>query len=649
MRKAFLLLPFLLPVLCFAADTAPDWVRELSTRAIPAVPPETRTVTLLDEEHITVQQAGSANRQIRHAVRIVSRSGQDQSAAIPYIQKSTKIKDFRAWLISPSGSVKAYGKEAIVDRGVKQDFELYDELRVRFIESSGAEVGSTFAWTANYDDAELAPVEDFAFQESQPALIARLILTVPAGWQAKGVVFNHAPIEPSVEGSTYTWEMRDLPLIKKEPGSPNLDSLAPWIGVNYYPGAADGSVRAVRNWTDVSVLISSLADSQAQPDDALIAKTHELTAGASGPYEQIRQIGRYVQNIKYVEIATNLAHGGGMQPHPAAQVFAKQYGDCKDKANLMKTMLKVAGIDSYLVIIYSGDRDHVRPQWASPFQFNHAVIAIKVPDEVKSPAVLVHPVLGRLLIFDPTDSETPAGDLPEYEQGSYALLVAGNKGDIAQMPVAPPETNRADVKIEAAVAADGSLEASLADQCHGQSAARWRSIHANYDGAEFQKIIESWLSRSVKGMTLTKMDATDAFDQEQFAMRFDFKAQRYAQIMQRRLLVLLPGIVEQYERFPLQQEARVHPVVLDSRCYHKQVHLKLPPNFKVDEMPDPAALKSDFGKFTSTYKLDGQDLLYTEELDVNAAIIPAERYAEARRFFEAVAGAEQAPMVLLKN
>lgn len=639
----------LLPALAIAGDVAPDWVRELSTRALPAYPAETHSVTLLDEERMTVQGSGSVNRQIRRAVRVVGHAGQDQAAYIRYIRKSTKIKELKAWLIGPGGSVKTFGKESIVDRGIKQDFELYDELRVRTIETMGAEIGSTFAWTADYDDSELATVEEFAFQESQPALVSRLVLTLPPGWQAKGTTFNHAPIEPSIDGSTYRWEMKDLPLVKKEPGSPKLDSLVPWIGVSYYPPATDTNSKAIRSWKDVSLWASSYSDAQAQANDAMTAKVHELTRGSTTPYARIQKIGHYVQNIKYVEIATNLAHGGGFQPHLATEVFAKQYGDCKDKANLMKAMLRVAGIDSYLITIFSGDRDHVRPEWASPYQFNHAIIAIKVGDDVAGAAVLVHPVLGRLLIFDPTDSETPVGDMPWYEQGSYALLVAGSKGDIAQMPVAPPETNRADVNIQATIGPDGSIEASMADQYHGQTAAKWRSIHAHYEQTEFQKVIEGWLSRNVKGMTLTKMDSTDGFDEEQFAMHFDFKSARYGQLMQQRLLVFLPGIVEQYERFPLQQEKRVHPVVLEARCYHKQVHLKLPASFKVDETPDPASLKTDFGTFSSSYKLDGSELLYTEELDVNAAIIPAERYAEARKFFESVAGAEQSPMVLMKD
>ena len=47
--------------------------------------------------------------------------------------------------------------------------------------------------------------------------------------------------------------------------------------------------------------------------------------------------------------------------------------------------------------------------------------------------------------------------------------------------------------------------------------------------------------------------------------------------------------------------------------------------------------------------MDNGELLFTEELDVSATTIPADRYAEVKNFFEEVAGAEQAPLVLVRN
>ena len=77
------------------------------------------------------------------------------------------------------------------------------------------------------------------------------------------------------------------------------------------------------------------------------------------------------------------------------------------------------------------------------------------------PTAIATPV-GRLLIFDPTDYLTPMGDLPSYEQGSYALLCAGAKGDLLQMPVISPEANLMTETVHASLDEAGKLTASVA-------------------------------------------------------------------------------------------------------------------------------------------------------------------------------------------
>src|SRR5919202_1263755 len=113
------------------------------------------------------------------------------------------------------------------------------------------------------------------------------------------------------------------------------------------------------------------------------------------------------QKVQYIAIQTGLGQGGGYRPHASTEVFAKSYGDCEDKANLMRAMLKADGIQSYLVAIYAGDPSYVREEWASPGQFNHCIIAVRVSDETQAPTIVQHPKLGRLLIFDATDDDTP--------------------------------------------------------------------------------------------------------------------------------------------------------------------------------------------------------------------------------------------------
>ena len=56
------------------------------------------------------------------------------------------------------------------------------------------------------------------------------------------------------------------------------------------------------------------------------------------------------REIRYVGLELGI---GGYQPHPAPQIFAHRYGDCKDKATLVSAMLSEIGVESYYVVINS--------------------------------------------------------------------------------------------------------------------------------------------------------------------------------------------------------------------------------------------------------------------------------------------------------
>lgn len=627
-------------------EPPPDWAREAATRALPTYPPQAETATLMDERRVNVSADGSTTSEVREAIKILTPEGRGAAAAyFPYYPKVTRIRGFKAWLITADGQSKTFGKNEIADIAAKAGYELYSDVRAQSVRAENATPGTTFAWSAEVEDQPLYPHIAWYFQHRDPVVLSRLVVTLPSGWEAKAVTFNHDPIEATVDGNTYTWQLTDLPHIKRESASPHMDSLAPWIGVTYYQTS---NASAQRDWKAISIDQTRRDEPQAAASAELAAQVKQLTAGQTNLLVQIRAMGRFVQNIKYVEIATDLAHGGGYLPHPAADVLDKRYGDCKDKANLMRTMLRQIGVQSYMVALYYGDRDHVHPEWASAQQFNHMILAISVPESISLPSTMEHPTLGKLLLFDATDPYTPVGLLPEPEQGSWGLLLAGEKGGAVQLPVAPPDTNRTDVAVEGTLSQNGALSATLLMKQHAAAAWRLRLLKERQE-ARFDDVMRAWLQRNVKELDSDKMDATDSFDSGEMDLHFDFTAPRYAQVMQGRMLVFRPSIVEPIFGFPLQTEKRKSPLVVNGESYHKEVHVKLPAEFKVDEIPEAAAFTASFGKYSASCQMKGDEVVFTEDLQVTATTIPAERYNEAREFYGKIVGAERAPLVLVKD
>lgn len=205
------------------------------------------------------------------------------------------------------------------------------------------------------------------------------------------------------------------------------------------------------------------------------------------------------------------------------------------------------------------------------------------------------------------------------------------------------------VEVIATLADTGALDVTVAIAGRGESASHLRSVFAYAAPDQFRQQLESWISHTAKNSSLANVEPKDNLEQDHFSLSLAFTAPAYGQLMQRRMLVFRPSVVSRLDSFEIQSEPRRLPVVLRPQCYHKRVRVKLPSGFQVDEIPDSANFNTSFGKFTSTYKVDGGELLFSEDLDVTPSTLPAENYAEVKSFFQHVAGAEEAPVLLLKN
>ncbi len=648
MNRAALLAGCLGCATLLAADQAPQWVRDAASAAVPKYEAKVPAVILLDEQRVTVDDSGQRTITSRRAIKVLSNEGRDEAYGVEHYRTgSSKVTDLHAWLISPAAQVKQFGKDRIVDVAAVNN-DIYSDVRARVVSASEATSGSVFAYEAVSEDKSIVTQFEWEFQDRLPVLASRFALTVPAGWRVDSVTFNSAKLEPAIAGTTYTWELKDLPFIDPEPSGPAASGLAPRIGVTFFPpSAVKNAGSAFASWKDVSVFQFGLAEGQQASSNEMIAKTRELTGGAKAEFDKIAPVGRFVQAINYIAVATNVGRGGGYRPHTATDVFAKSYGDCKDKANLMGAMLKIAGIESYLTAIYAGDRTYVRPEWPSPHQFNHMILAVKVSEAVTAPAVLVHPELGRLLFFDPTDDSIPPGYLPSHEQDSHALVIADAKGALVRMPVTPPEANRVERESEIALGPDGAARIRVTEHSFGETAASSGYRHARATADEYKRVIERWVSQSGAGRKIERVEGAPAGANE-FKLTVKYSAAGFGQTMQERLMMvkMLPAPFRA-PSFP--ETRRKYPVLLESELESETVKMTVPEGFAVDELPDPVKLETPFGGYTATYSMDAGAVMAKRALEVRAGTVTVERYGELRTFFSRVLGNVQAPVVLVKK
>lgn len=634
------------------AQNVPEWLKQAFSTNTPAYDKRVPAVVIFDEQTVTVSENGNVSTTRYYAVRILQREGRDAAAGREVYSPDTgRVRDVKGWLMRPGGSAVSIGKDRVLDVAIA-DNDVYNEARARVISATDrADVGHVFGYQMTIEDRSVFTQYEWEFQRWLPTLLSRYRLVLPTGWRASSITFNHPNIDPVVSGSSYTWELRNLPPVEREPASPALTDLVPRLAVSYFPGPAARARLgpSFESWKDVSVWLTQLNDPQAAPDENIVAKVRQIIASAGREFDRIQAIGRYVQGIQYISIQTGLGRGGGYRPRTASHVFTKSYGDCKDKATLMRAMLKVIGIESYPVAIYAGDVNYVRPEWPSPQQFNHVIVAISVKDDVDAPSIVNHPSLGRLLLFDPTDEHTALGDIPEEEQGSLALLIAGDRGDLFRVPAISSESNRLERQVDAILRADGSLAATVRERSVGQAAVNERRAFRYLSRTEYAGMIENWITRGAKGASVSEISPNENSSDSSFSLSVKFATSTYGQVMRNQLLIFKPAVVSRRESLFLTEASRRHPVVLYSNAYSETVRVKLPDEFEVDEMPDSVKLETSFGLYNATYEVQDGHLIFTRRLEQKAVRVPAENYDKVRTFFEKIRAAEQSPVVLTRK
>lgn len=625
----------------------PSWLRQAASITPPAYDKNIDAVVLLDQKQVSFD-GGKIVTVENYAVRILTREGRGYAAAIaPYLANFSKVKAMDAWIIRPDGTTKDYGKKETIDR-ISDSNDVYNEVRIKSISATGdVDIGYVFGYEIVTEDSPLFYQDVWQFQGRLPTLTSRYTLNLPSGWKAAGITFNHPDVVPQVNGSSYTWELRNLAPIPREPLSPSIKNLAPHVAISYAPADdPKSSSRSFGDWASVSRWLTAMYDPAVIVDDEVAAKARELTAGAETEFEKIRAIGYYVQNIQYISIDIGVGHGNGYRPRASNLVLSRGYGDCKDKATLMRAMLKVVGIDAYPIAIYSGDPTYVRAEWVSPRQFNHCIIAVRVSDATTSPTIITDPKLGRLLIFDATDQFTPVGDLPDYLQGSSALIIAGDNGSLARMPVTPPEFNVWNRTINVDLSAEGNISGMISENVSGQQSTRPRAIFRLRSGSDVNKIFERWLT---SGATAARLENLTLKQSDNFELDIEFSAPRYGQLMQGRLLIFKPAIVNRADSIYLTDRNRSHPVVIDAEVFNETAVFSLPEGFVVDEMPDELALDTPFGKYTSSYHVADGKLTYTRRLLMNRTTVAPEKYNSVRDFYSQILASEQSPVVLMRK
>ncbi len=316
--------------------------------------------------------------------------------------------------------------------------------------------------------------------------------------------------------SDQRWEARSVPALTTNSDAPSWFDPYPMV---YWSEFHDWA--AVANWAYPHYQPPIKLSADLREEIARIGKT------SSDVRERILGVLRSVQgNVRYlgIEIGAN-SHA----PHSPNEVFARRFGDCKDKALLAVTMLRALGIEAQPALVSTELRRLVREQPPSPGAFNHVIVHIKLD--------------GVDHWFDPTRARQEA-DFANVVQPDFGYALLIDRGTRDFMPMTNPTTKankkavvafldaRESEKKPASLTVTTVFEGNAAEDLRGKLAVETReSMQKSYLDfyiRYYPKIVVANPISVLDEKAANRLTVTEQYDIPDFWQRPEGKAQREA-------------------------------------------------------------------------------------------------------------------------
>jgi len=625
----------------------PDWGMEAAKTKTPDYARDAAAVILYDEYVETIDAGGRAVEREREAIRILKPQGRGNTCEVRF-NEDEKVHYFRAWTIAADEKTYQAQDTDFVDVGDTSDHILLSTEKRRIAHLPALDVGAVEICESEELMAPYAQEKVWLIQSGVPVVFQALEIDLPPGHAHTASWHNQAAVQPlEVAPNHWRWEIKDEPalVLRDIPSHPDWDALAARVAVQW----GDAAVAGIdAQWKALGAWMTRLEADRPAPSPEITAQTQQLIAGAPDLFSKLTRITDYIQkNIRYFIVIRGI---GGLQAHPAADIFRNRYGDCKDKTTLLISMLQVAGIHAVYVPV-DDRRGVVDPQSPSMYG-DHMITAIEIPagvEDKRLQAVVKANDGRRYLIFDPTDERTPVGNLRSDLQGSYGLLSAGDASQVIALPVVAPEASGTEMHGAFTLAADGTLTGTVDTSHYGPEGADLRLFLKYTDEKERHDAFETMVAHDLPGVAMSAFTFAQSSELNK-PLEFHYKvtATQYAHQAGPMLLVR-PRVVGSHT-LAFDNKPRTVPIELDATGrWHDSFDITLPAGYVVDETPDPVDIDTDFASYHSSVTAKANTLHYERTYVVRKVELPASRATDFRKLEVGILADERGTAVLTKQ
>jgi len=573
-------------------------------------PPAPADTTLADIRVQELLSSGLDRVHVQQLYYVGSESALDahRVSTVRYSPSTQELRVVHARAWKPNGSV--LDAQELGDREYDDTLvSTYYDTRLRQLRFSGLEKGDVVELEYSLTpQRRSAPYNGYfgelvLFAGRSPVQLKRYVLIAAAAQK----VFVHAErIAPATVSAragsqVFVWEAHSVAALPREPHSPGATEISPYVHVS-----------TLGDWQQLGAWYADLIRPQFALDQSLESELAQVIFGLHNDKEKIDAIQKFVlRSTHYVALEFGVY---SYKPYPVAQIYARRFGDCKDKASLMIALLRAAGIDADIALVRTRSLGDVVAEPASIALFNHAIVYVPKYE----------------LWLDGT-AEYAGRELPLEDQGALTLTVSlSGAAQIRHVPMSRAADNYTRHVIRGELSAQGVIQFSGSTTTRGEDAPGLR-----HDLAVRELQLDTFRRDLAEVFPNVQVDSVAVHGAEVLSSSVSVDFQGALNSVQYKRVVALSSswMPRSYVAALAGASTRTQDLVLPSPwTTEEEIHIALPQDTEVMSLPRDQSISSGFGSLRLRYKKAAGEIVVQSLIQFEKARVSAQEYPAFRQF-----------------
>ncbi|MDD4993150.1 MAG: DUF3857 domain-containing transglutaminase family protein [Paludibacter sp.] len=599
--------------------------------AIPsALKENAHTVIRLYQQELEIKSEKSAVVNITEVRTILNKNGESDSYFMELYSPLNKIISVKGKVYNEEGKqIKSLGADDVQDHSYINDFSMYEDERVKYIDPKNMSYPFTVEYTYEIELKQTLFLPSWSHASENTSYENSIfIVKAPAGYQLRYKEYNlPTPVtKTTLDGKDlYTWSLTNLKVRTDEPMSAITTPDYPLVRLkpsNFEVGDTKGSIES---WKELGIWVTTLIDKKDQLPEATVTKVKELTASCKSDFEKIKKVYEYMQSkTRYVSIQVGI---GGWKPFDATVVDKCSYGDCKALSNYTKALLSTVGIKSHYICVDAGAKTSNIDTDFPLYHFNHAMLCV--------------PLNKDTIWLECTNQRMPCGYNGDFTDDRDALLVDGENSRLVHTRKYSAEEN----------CINRCSKVVIKDEFTGIA-----TVNANYKGLCYDDLMPIYYADNadklkrvtqrieLPSFTLNKFDYTENRSMTpSFDEHLNITVTNYIQKLVGDVALLPLNFMNKLTSIPEKVRNRKTEMCI-RRPYMENdtVIYQLPREYEITELPGKSEITGKFGKYTALVTAKAGNITYIRHFELFKGSFPPEAYSEFRNFLEEISTADGA-------